>query len=233
MNKYFLHINEPCTEDLDKMTPTEQGKFCSSCQKTVFDFSTATDIEIVNHIERMKGEDFCGNFEKNQLDRWVSTSNLKTSNKKLYQLLLSLFLTIGSQHAFAQEPVKKEQIENQNNQDSLSNKDKLKSSLKNDECEPNKKGLPLNSDKNEPRIMLRGAISCISNNSPLILLDGIPIKDSILNKLDSEKIKSITVLIPAEASAIYGSDAHNGAIIITSKKRAIQKSNKKAEKSNK
>jgi len=52
MDPYFLHIDEPCHEDWSEMTPVEQGRFCASCKKTVFDFTTASDNEITSHLKK-------------------------------------------------------------------------------------------------------------------------------------------------------------------------------------
>ena len=59
-----------------------------------------------------------------------------------------------------------------------------------------------------------------SGNNPLILVDGIP--DS-LNGVDPNDIESISILKDASASAIYGSRAANGVIIITTKRGKIGK----------
>ncbi len=82
MQKYFLHINEPCSEDWDCITPNEKGRFCNNCNKTVFDFTTATDNDIIKNIEKMKGNMFCGQLEEGQLNRCIqilcSTQKKKT-----------------------------------------------------------------------------------------------------------------------------------------------------------
>jgi TonB-dependent SusC/RagA subfamily outer membrane receptor len=228
MNKYLLHINEPCSQNWDEMTATEKGKFCSSCKKTVFDFTTATDSEIVKHIEVMKAEIFCGNFEKNQLDRWINSTNVKTSNKKLYEFLLSLTLIASSQNVYAQESTKKAEIELRKIKDSLDNIEAIKAETPSVPCDST-----LKSTTAPTKIILRGAITSINSNHPLIILDGVPIKDYDLSKLDVKKIKSVMVLKPAQASAIYGSDAFNGAIIVTSIKKTKQKSRKKFTQLNK
>jgi hypothetical protein len=44
--KLQLQVPVPCHEDWDKMTDAEKGRFCSSCQKTVIDFSKMSDREI-------------------------------------------------------------------------------------------------------------------------------------------------------------------------------------------
>ena len=46
-----LSIPQPCIQDWDKMTPTEQGRYCSSCNKTVVDFSNYTDKELANYFK--------------------------------------------------------------------------------------------------------------------------------------------------------------------------------------
>ncbi len=94
-------------------------------------------------------------------------------------------------------------------------------------------------------ILIRGATSISGNNQPLFVIDGIPMSNTTFNPigglaskqgsdpvvgtaqldfanrssdLNSEDIESMTVLKGAAAAALYGSDASNGAIIITTKK---------------
>lgn len=67
-------------------------------------------------------------------------------------------------------------------------------------------------------IMLRGASSISANSSPLFVLDGMPVSGNINDLININNIEYITVLKDAQAGAIYGSRAVNGAIIITSKK---------------
>src|SRR5690606_23293012 len=65
-------------------------------------------------------------------------------------------------------------------------------------------------------ILIRGN-STLGNNSPLIVVDGIPERD--LNSLQASEIESVTVLKDASA-AIYGSRAANGVILVTTKRGA-------------
>jgi len=75
-------------------------------------------------------------------------------------------------------------------------------------------GLSIESLGGEPgsnmRIQVRGAGS-LNNNNPLVLIDGVP---GSMEMLNTNNIKSISVLKDASASAIYGARAANGVIII-------------------
>ncbi len=212
MQKYFLHINEPCSEDWEQMTPSDKGRFCNNCQKTVFDFTTASDNEIIQHIEKMKGEDFCGKFEEHQLDKWMHVGSLKTSNRKLYELLLSFILLTGSQNLYAQEISNKEKIELQKKADSSLIASALKSETAGIDC-----GIGISKHSENPRIRIGGARSISNQENPLVILDGLRIKMSKLGKINPNEIKSIDILKSKEATAIYGPDGVNGVILIVSK----------------
>lgn len=69
---------------------------------------------------------------------------------------------------------------------------------------------------NNASIMIRGRNSIKANNSPLIILDGIPY-DGNLGDISPNDIRSIEVLKDASAAAIYGSRGSNGVILITTK----------------
>jgi TonB-linked SusC/RagA family outer membrane protein len=74
-------------------------------------------------------------------------------------------------------------------------------------------------------IRIRGGASLFAKNDPLIVIDGLPIENntgtgatSILSSINPNTIESFSVLKDASATAIYGSRASNGVIIITTKK---------------
>ena len=67
------------------------------------------------------------------------------------------------------------------------------------------------------RIRIRGSSSLNPSNGPLIVIDGVPVANS-LDILNPNDIESFTVLKDASAAAIYGSRASNGVILITTKK---------------
>ncbi len=71
--------------------------------------------------------------------------------------------------------------------------------------------------------LIQGGASLNASNDPLIVIDGLPIEGGnngpgILSQLNPNDIENFTVLKDASASAIYGSRASNGVILITTKK---------------
>jgi TonB-linked SusC/RagA family outer membrane protein len=72
------------------------------------------------------------------------------------------------------------------------------------------------------KILIRGPRSLAASNDPLIVLDGIIFNGSLEN-INPQDIQSIEVLKDASSSAIYGSRAANGVILITSKSGISEK----------
>lgn len=89
------------------------------------------------------------------------------------------------------------------------------------------------------RVVLRGLTSLSGKNQPLWVVDGVPINDNIggsgvvteygyseysggASEINPEDIESISVLKGANAAAMYGSRAQNGAILITTKKGKLE-----------
>ncbi len=89
------------------------------------------------------------------------------------------------------------------------------------------------------KILLRGNKSILGNNQPLIVIDGIPMSNPVqspigdgqsigyafvtegsdaLSSINPEDIESVNVLKGANAAALYGSQASNGVLMITTKK---------------
>ncbi|MBN1927577.1 MAG: SusC/RagA family TonB-linked outer membrane protein, partial [Prolixibacteraceae bacterium] len=68
-----------------------------------------------------------------------------------------------------------------------------------------------------PMVRVRGNRSIKANNDPMYVIDGIPVEAGI-NELNPMDIESIEVLKDASATAIYGSRAANGVILVTTKR---------------
>lgn len=74
-------------------------------------------------------------------------------------------------------------------------------------------------------IRIRGGSSLNASNDPLIVIDGVPVDNQViagagnpLSLVNPQDIETFTVLKDASATAIYGSRASNGVILITTKK---------------
>lgn len=70
----------------------------------------------------------------------------------------------------------------------------------------------------EMDIVIRGANSLTQSNSPLYVVDGFPIEDFSAAAINPVDIESMVILKDASATAIYGSRAANGVIVIETKK---------------
>lgn len=81
------------------------------------------------------------------------------------------------------------------------------------------------------RVVIRGLNSITGNNQPLFVIDGVPVMNNdgedgeldfgnAVNAINPDEIENIEVLKGANASALYGSDAANGVVLITTKKAA-------------
>jgi len=67
-------------------------------------------------------------------------------------------------------------------------------------------------------IRIRGGASLNASNDPLVVIDGVPLSSVNLQGINPSDIETFTVLKDAAATAIYGSRASNGVIIVTTKR---------------
>jgi len=75
-----------------------------------------------------------------------------------------------------------------------------------------------NSVKADTRITLRGDRSILGNNQALLVVDDVQLPISYISTLNPNDVDIVTVLKGPSASALYGSDATNGVIIVTTQK---------------
>ncbi len=108
-----ISIPQPCSEDWNKMTPLEQGRFCDSCQKCVVDLTGFTDEQLYKYFAEHKDEKVCGRFQNWQLKRQVALP--PEPRNRFYKWFISLGFVIFLAELFvseakAQEAVKTESI---------------------------------------------------------------------------------------------------------------------------
>lgn len=72
MQSIQLSIPEPCHENWQNMSPTEQGRFCNACAKEVIDFSVMTDNELLQYFTKKREAKVCGRAYPDQLERNIS-----------------------------------------------------------------------------------------------------------------------------------------------------------------
>jgi TonB-linked SusC/RagA family outer membrane protein len=70
----------------------------------------------------------------------------------------------------------------------------------------------------DTRITLRGIRSLTGNNQPMLVLDGVPLALGFLNSINPNDIADVTILKSSSATAVYGPDGVNGAIVVTTKR---------------
>lgn len=95
-----LNIPTPCHEDWQNMTPNDNGRHCMSCQKTVIDFTTMSDREILDYIGK-SNSNICGRVDPGQMDRPLSfpSTGPQLPRKYFWRLLIPTFLIAGKVNA--------------------------------------------------------------------------------------------------------------------------------------
>lgn len=68
------------------------------------------------------------------------------------------------------------------------------------------------------KLNIRGIRSLTGNNQPMFVLDGSPVSLGYLNSIAPEDIQDVTILKSAASAALYGPDAVNGVILVTTKR---------------
>lgn len=86
-------VADPCHENWDAMTPTDQGRFCSSCSKPVIDFSGMSDLRLTEILQENKGQRMCGRFAEGQLNRTLMQPLPVQKTSHLRAVLLGATLT--------------------------------------------------------------------------------------------------------------------------------------------
>lgn len=63
-----FEIPFPCSQDIDKMNPQDNGRFCDACTKVVVDFREMSLKEIQNYFHNHKNESICGTFNSKSIE---------------------------------------------------------------------------------------------------------------------------------------------------------------------
>lgn len=131
--KINISIPQPCHENWDAMTLVEKGKFCTSCQKKVFDFTKTSDKEIIDILNNENAT--CGRFTTSQLNRNLYTNQQKSSYWLIASATVLGFLGLGNHSSYAQ--------------------------VKNDTVQVDSKDIKIKNDSNNPNLshIIKGTVS--------------------------------------------------------------------------
>lgn len=118
-SKTKISIPNPCQENWLEMTALEQGRFCKLCQKNVFDFTTASDREILEAYN--KDQQLCGRFTTSQLNRDLHIRKEKSSIWVAATSAIVSFIGLGTNEVQSQETINVEQTDKKVLTDSIKN----------------------------------------------------------------------------------------------------------------
>lgn len=105
MQKPLVHIPEPCNEDWNNMQPNPAGRHCALCEKTVTDFTSYSNEEIVAYLRRHTGNKICGRVKAEQIQAEV----LRTTNRPntlLRRIAAAILLYMGFTNTACKTPEK-------------------------------------------------------------------------------------------------------------------------------
>jgi len=97
-----LSIPEPCHEDWAEMTPTDKGRHCASCVKTVVDFTKMSDAQVLAHLKQASGNT-CGRVRNDQIERPLVEPIIGGIPRWISVGLASIAAVLGSTAAFGQQ----------------------------------------------------------------------------------------------------------------------------------
>lgn len=120
--KIKISIPEPCHENWFEMSPAEKGKFCSSCQKNVIDFTNSSDREIL--LAYNKNDSLCGRFKTSQLEREIIIPKEKNSIWLISAASVIAFLGLGTQTSNAQGKIRIEETDKKTTENNFSDNEK-------------------------------------------------------------------------------------------------------------
>ena len=84
-----LHIPEPCHEDWNSMVPVEKGRYCTSCQNQVIDFTNMSDQQLIAYFKKRNKDAICGRFMNDQLQRDILPQKTNSMAKVFFSVCIA------------------------------------------------------------------------------------------------------------------------------------------------
>lgn len=104
-NPIQISIAKPCQQPWSQMQPGSEGRFCSNCQKSVFDFSGMSDKEILAKLAQPNPPQ-CGRFGRQQVHRPIFPPSAKPLRTWPYVATAAMMLLLAMpQTTHAQRPL--------------------------------------------------------------------------------------------------------------------------------
>jgi len=97
-HQYALKIESLCSENWNEMLPSDNGRFCLHCQKTVIDFSEMTDYEVNTYLHQHKNEHLCGKIKATQSEKsFIFVESRLTSSpvKRYIMAMLAALMSVS------------------------------------------------------------------------------------------------------------------------------------------
>ncbi|BAV04539.1 hypothetical protein SAMN05421788_110269 [Filimonas lacunae] len=104
MSGVRIGIENPCNESWQGMQPVQHGRFCNACSKTVVDFSSMTDQQILDFLSHSKGG-ICARIRESQSGRELQP--MPVPPKAKWWLMCTMPLMLWWNRATAQMPAKR------------------------------------------------------------------------------------------------------------------------------
>lgn len=101
MKHYNIQIPDPCSQSWEAMSIQQNGRFCSSCEKVIRDYSQVSDSQLQYILDHSNGE-VCGRFSVDQLNRPLMKSS-HTHGPDLLAVVLGMTLLMTTYSAQATE----------------------------------------------------------------------------------------------------------------------------------
>jgi len=92
---FKISINNPCIKKWSNMQPDAVGRFCSSCQKSVTDFTQFSDSDLKDWFAKHK-EKSCGRFKPEQIDRLINVKSNSSIGRFKPALIAASFVAFLS-----------------------------------------------------------------------------------------------------------------------------------------
>jgi len=98
----LIRLENPCSENWNRMSLAEQGRYCDTCTTVVKDFTGMSDTELIHFLQTYKEQSTCGRFREDQLipSNYVITSEDKSGSffriRHFLQILLLPLLALFS-----------------------------------------------------------------------------------------------------------------------------------------